>query len=53
MQFHPVYPVSYITDILQNYIPLSYPYYIQNIYTQKVDKPMIYVMIEIETYDNI
>ena len=30
----------------QNYIPLSYPHYIHHTkYTQKVDKPMIYVMI--------
>ena len=50
VQLHPIYPHSYITDISQNYIPLSYPHYIHHTkYTQKLDKPMIYVMIESET----
>ena len=50
VQLHPVYPLSYVTDISQNYIPLSYPHYIHHTkYTQKVDKPLVYVMIESET----
>ena len=41
-----MYPLSYATDISQNYIPLSHPHYIHHTkYIQKVDKPMIYVMI--------
>ena len=50
VQLHPMYPLSYITDISQNYIPLSYPHYIHHTnYIQKLDTPMIYVMIESET----
>ena len=50
VQLHLMYPLSYVTDISQNYIPLSYPHYIHHTkYTQKLDKPMIYVMIESET----
>ena len=46
VQSHPMYPLSYATDISQNYIPLSHPHYIHHTkYIQKVDKPMIYVMI--------
>ena len=46
VQSHPVYPLSYATDISQSYIPLSHPHYIHHTkYTQKVDKPVIYVMI--------
>ena len=46
MQLHPMYPLSYTTDILQNYIPLPHPHYIHHtLYIQKVDKPMTYVMI--------
>ena len=46
MQLHPMYPLSYTTDILQNYIPLPHPHYIHHtMYIQKVDKPMTYVMI--------
>ena len=49
-QLHPMYPLSYFTDISQNYIPLSYPHYIHYTkYTQKLVKPMIYVIIESET----
>ena len=45
-----MYPLSYVTDILQKYFPLSYPHYIHDTnYIQKLDKPMIYVMIEKET----
>ena len=49
-----MYPLSYVTNISQNYIPLSSPHNIHHTkYTQKVDKPMIYVMIESETrYEN-
>ena len=50
VQLHPVYPLSYVTDISQNYITLSYPQYNHHTkYTQKMNKPMIYVMIESET----
>ena len=50
VQLHLMYPLSYVTDISQNYIPLSYPHYIHHTkYTQKVDKPMVYVMIKSET----
>ena len=47
VQLHPMYPISYVTGISQNYIPLSYPHYIhhQTKHKQKMDKPMIYVMI--------
>ena len=49
VQLHPMYPLSYVTNISQNYIPLSYPHYIhQKKFTQKIDKLMIYVMIESE-----
>ena len=49
VQLHPMYPLSYVTNISQNYIPLSYPHYIhQKKFTQKMDKLMIYVMIESE-----
>ena len=30
VQSHPMYPLSYITDISQNYIPLSHPHYIHH-----------------------
>ena len=41
-----MYPLSYATDISQNYIPVSHPHYIHHTkYIQKVDKPMIYGMI--------
>ena len=47
VQSHPMYPLSHATDISQNYIPLSHPHYIHHTkYIQKVDKPIIYVMIE-------
>ena len=50
VQLHPMYPLSYFTDISQNYILLTYPHYIHYTkYSQKLDKPMIYVMIESET----
>ena len=46
VQSHPMYPLSYATDISQNYIPLSHAHYIHHTkYIQKVGKPMIYVMI--------
>ena len=46
VQLHPTYPISHATDILQNYVPLSHPHYIDHTkYIQKLDKPMIYVMI--------
>ena len=46
VQSHPMYPLSYVTDSLQNYIPMSHPHYIHHTkYTQNVDKPMIHVMI--------
>ena len=39
-----MYPLSYDIDIF--FIPLSHPHYIHHTqYIQKVDKPMIYVMI--------
>ena len=45
-----MYPLSYVTGISQNYILLSYPHHIHHTkYTQKLDKPMVYVMIESET----
>ena len=45
VQSHQMYPLSYVTDISQNYIPLLYPFYIHHTkYIQKVDRPMIYVM---------
>ena len=41
-----MYSLSYATDILQNYIPLSHSHYIHHTkYIQKVHKPMIFVMI--------
>ena len=44
---HPMYRLSYATDIPQNYISLSYPHYIHHTkYMQKVDKPINYVMIK-------
>ena len=44
-----MYPLSYATDIAQDYIPLSHPQYIHHTkYMQKVDVPMIYVMVESE-----
>ena len=50
VQLHPMYPLSYVTDISQNYIRWSYPHNIHHTkYTQKLNKPMIYVMIESET----
>ena len=50
VQLHQMYPLSYVTNISQNHISLSYPHYIHHIkYNQKMDKPMIYVMIESET----
>ena len=49
VQLHPMYPLSYFTDISRNHIPLSYPNYIHYTkYTLNLDKPMIYVMIESE-----
>ena len=46
VELQSMYPLSYITDTLQNYIPLSYPHYIHHTkYTLKVDKPLFYVMI--------
>ena len=46
----PNVPLSYATDTAQNYIPLSHPHYIHHTkHVQKVDKPMIYVMIGSET----
>ena len=51
VQSHPMYPLSYTTDIPQNYIPLSRLHYIHHTkYIQKVDKPMISVMIGSEAY---
>ena len=45
VQLYPMYPISYATDISQNYITLSYLHFIHNTkYIQKVDKPMIYVL---------
>ena len=45
VQSHPM-SLSYVTDISQNYIPLSHPHYIHHTkYVQKVDKPMIYVIV--------
>ena len=50
VQLHSVYPLSYVTDISQNYIPLLYPHYIHHTkYTKKLDKAMIYVMIQCKT----
>ena len=44
-----VYPLRYDTDVSQNYISLSHPHYIHHAkYTQKMNKPMIDVMAEIE-----
>ena len=44
-----VYPLRYDTDISQNCISLSHPHYIHHTkYTQKMNKPMIDVMAEIE-----
>ena len=44
-----VYPLRYDTDISQNYISLSHPHYIHHTkYTQKMNKPMIDVMVGIE-----
>ena len=41
-----MYPLSYATDISQNYIPVLHPHYIHHTkYIKKVDKPVIYVMI--------
>ena len=41
-----MYSLSYATEILQNYIPLSHSHYIYHAkYIQKVDKPMIFAMI--------
>lgn len=38
--------LSYATNILENYIVLSHPHYIRHTkYIQKMDKPIIYVMI--------
>ena len=49
VQSHPTHPLGYATNVSQNYIPLSDPHYIHHIkYTQKVDKPMINVMIASE-----
>ena len=46
VQLRPMYPLSYISP---NYIPLAHPHYIHHTkYKQKVDKTMIYVMIESE-----
>ena len=46
VQLHPMYPLSYVTEISQKYIPLSYcHYYHHTKHTQKVDKPLVYVMI--------
>ena len=46
----PNVPLSYTTDILQNYIPLSHLHYIQHAeYIKKVDKPVIDVMIARES----
>ena len=46
-------PLSYTTDISQNYIPLSHPHYIHHTkYIHKVDKTMIYVMIAIEAEES-
>ena len=46
VQSHPIYYLSYISP---NYIPLAHPHYIHHTkYKQKVDKTMIYVMIESE-----
>ena len=46
VQSHPMYPLSNATDISQNYTPLSHPHYMHHTkYIQKVDKPMIYVVI--------
>ena len=43
---HPMYRLTYATDIQQNYISLSYPRYIHHTkYMQKVDRPMNYIMI--------
>ena len=45
VQSHPM-SLSYPTDISQNYIPLPHPHYIHHAKCiQKVDKPMIYLMI--------
>ena len=44
-----VYPLRHDTDISQNYISLSHPHYIHRTkYTQKMNKPMIDVMVGIE-----
>ena len=44
-----VYPLRYDTDISQNYVSLSHPHYIHHTkYTQKMNKPMIDVMVGIE-----
>ena len=46
VQSHPVYPLSHANDISTNYTPLSNPHYNHHTkYIQKVDKPMIYVLI--------
>ena len=50
VQSHPMYLLSsYVIYISRNYIPLSHPDYMHHTkYTQKVDKPMIYLMTESE-----
>ena len=49
MQSPEVYTLRYETDISQKYISLSHPHYIHHTkYTQKMNKPMIDVMVGIE-----